>query len=393
MDTSAPDIEFGPDGICNYCTEYLQNIDRVLAHSPEELEARRTAFLKEVKAAGRGKRYDCVMGVSGGADSSWAVFQACKLGLRPLAVHMDNGWDSELAQENIENLVRKLGVDLYTHVIDWDEYRDLQQAFFDADVVDIELLYDNAMLAVNYQQAAANRVKHILAGSNWVTEGMRMPAGWAIANKYDKKNMFSIWRTFGDGRRLKTFPALGIFEYLYYVDFKRIRWVYFLDFFEYHKPRAMAELEREIGFRPYPYKHYESVFTRFYQGHILPEKFGADKRRVHLSTLVAAGQMERDEALKLLNGIPYPSQEDLEADIQYFLKKMGWSRSQLDDYLNRPEKPHELYGTEQPLWNAARVAKRYVQMGRRLIGRCLRHPVRSLQSVSRRLRSGPAYRV
>lgn len=350
MDTSADGITFDANGICNYCSSFLTDSHHILAKSDSHRAADLDRLVAEVKASGRGRRYDCIIGVSGGVDSSWALVKAVELGLRPLAVHMDNGWNSELAQNNIANLVRALNVDLYTHVIDWDEYRKLMQAFFDADVIDVELLYDNAMLAVNYQQAAKHGVRHILAGTNQATEGMRMPANWNWF-KYDKKNIRNIARRFG-GVSLQTFPAIGTRDFIWYEFVRKIHWLSFLDYFPYNKAESMAELEARFSYKPYPYKHYESIFTRFYQGYILPNKFGVDKRRLHFGTLIASGQMQREAAQQDLEGTPYPSEKDLAADRQYFLKKLGWSEQQLEDYIARPAKGHAIYGTEKPLWDA-----------------------------------------
>jgi N-acetyl sugar amidotransferase len=348
MDESATGITFDANGVCNYCSEFLQRSGGLIHEDAKNRQTRLDSFISRVKTAGQGKRYDCVIGVSGGVDSSWALVQAVRLGLRPLAVHMDNGWNSELAQNNIANLVQKLSVDLYTHVIDWPEYRALMQAFFDANVVDVELLYDNAMLKVNYQQAAANGVKFILAGTNEATEGMKIPATWNWF-KLDKKNITSIAARFSNVR-IKTFPAIGVLGYLFYEYFRRVKWISFLDFFPYNKNAVLDELERDFGYKRYPYKHYESIFTRFYQGYILPSKFGIDKRRVHLSTLVAAGQMTREAAAESLLPAPYASEAELAQDIQYFLKKMQWTRAQLDEYLVRPGLCHSLYASEKAHW-------------------------------------------
>lgn len=350
MDTSADAISFGADGVCNYCTEFLAASGHILNKSDIERRRELDSLVASIKAQGKGKTYDCIIGVSGGVDSSWALVKAVELGLRPLAVHMDNGWNSELAQNNIANLVRGLEVDLYTHVIDWDEYRKLMQAFFDADVIDVELLYDNAMLAVNYQQASRHGINHILAGTNQATEGMRMPSSWNWF-KYDKKNIKRIASQFG-GVSLNTFPAIGTIDFITYEFVKRIRWISFLDYFSYNKTESMAFLQQNYGYKPYPYKHYESIFTRFYQGYILPRKFGVDKRRLHFGTMIASQQMERGAALADLAKIPYPSEQDLLADKQYFLKKLGWSEQQLDEYISRPAKSHAMYGTEKPLWDA-----------------------------------------
>ncbi len=350
MDTTIGHIQFDSNGVCNYCSEFVAHASHVLSPDLEQQRRDLDALVARVKARGRGKRYDCIVGVSGGVDSSWVLVKAVELGLRPLAVHMDNGWNSELAQNNIANLVTGLGVDLHTHVIDWSEYRGLMQAFFDADVIDVELLYDNAMLAVNYHQAARRGVRYMLSGTNHATEGMRMPAGWTW-NKFDKRNIKALGRS--GGVKLKSFPSIGTLGAAWLGVGRRIKWVWFLDLLPFNKFEALDVLQKQYAYKPYPYKHYESIFTRFYQGHILPTKFGVDKRRVHLSTLVVAGQMTRDEALVGVSGIAYPSQEALEADLSYFLKKMGWTRQQLDTYLSRPGRSHALYPSEDRLWRGA----------------------------------------
>lgn len=348
MDTSAIDIVFDAEGICNYCAEFMQRSGGIINSGDAERARRLSLFVQQIKADGAGKKYDCIVGVSGGVDSSWVLVKAVELGLRPLAVHMDNGWNSELAQNNISNLVRKLNVDLYTHVIEWGEYKALMQAFFDADVIDVELLYDNAMLAVNYKMAAKYNVKHILSGSNQSSEGMGIPPGWNWF-KFDRKNILSLARR--ASVRIKTFPLLGTLGYVYFTYIRRIRWQSILDLMPYDKSVAMKALEESFGYKPYPYKHYESIFTRFYQGFLLPNKFSVDKRRVHFSTLIMAGQMSRSDAIKDLENIPYPSERALNEDRQYFLKKMGWSESALEDYLSRGQRSHSDFGSEIGFWN------------------------------------------
>lgn len=349
MDTTAKDIEFDENGVCNYCTAFTKD-KRIQKFDPAKL----AALVDEIKLDGKGKKYDCIVGVSGGVDSSWVLYQAVKLGLRPLAVHMDNGWNSELAQNNISNLISTLKVDLYTHVINWDEYKNLMQAFFDADVLDVELLYDNAMLAVNYKIASKFKIKYILAGTNMATEGIRMPPGWNW-NKYDKKNIKAIAKR--NNVKIETFPFIGTYEYVYYQHIRKIRWTSILDFLEYNKFEALDYLEKHFNYKRYPYKHYESIFTRFYQGYILPNKFNVDKRKLHFSTLIMSGQMDKQTALKDLADIPYKSAEDMEDDKQYFMKKMGWSLKEFNDYIGRPEVPHDFYPSEIGSWN--RMKKYY----------------------------------
>ena len=232
---------------------------------------------------------------------------------------MDNGWNSELAQNNIENLVKKLNLDLFTYVIEWNEYKNMMNSFFDSDVIDIELLMDNAMLSVNYQQASKNDINYILAGTNTATEGMAMPTNmnWF---KYDKKNILNILKIYGD-QKIKSFPIISTLDLIYYILFKRIKWISFLDYFNYNKFEAIDVLKK-YDFKPYPYKHYESIFTRFYQGYLLPKKFGIDKRILHYSTLIVSNQIKREDILDEINlENAYPSTEMLESDKEYFLKK------------------------------------------------------------------------
>tara|TARA_R110000823_G_scaffold583_3_gene2444 strand:+ start:19079 stop:20164 length:1086 start_codon:yes stop_codon:yes gene_type:complete len=351
MDTTARDITFDENGVCNYCTYFENHVNDVVFESDEERSVRRKEFIEQVKAAGKNKPYDCVMGLSGGVDSSYALHLALEEGLRPLAVHMDNNWNSELATNNIKNLVSGLNVDLHTHVINWPEYKQLMQSFFDADVIDVELLYDNAMLAVNYNQARKYGIKYILSGSNSATEGMPMPEGWNW-KKWDKKNIKAIGKR--GGVKLKTFPSVGIVDYLANRLIRGIQWVPYLDYYDYRKDAALDLLETRYEYKRYPYKHYESIFTRFYQGYILPEKFSVDKRKLHLSTLVMSDQMSRLDATERLSHSPYATIEELESDKKYFLKKMGWENSDLFDYLSRSPMAHDEYPSSVVQWELLR---------------------------------------
>lgn len=346
MDTTAQDIVFDDSGRCNYCLEFERISKQKTGNVNVRLEFSTLGELvKRIKADGVGKPYDCIVGVSGGVDSSWVLVNAVELGLRPLAVHMDNGWNSAVAVRNIGELVGRLGVTLETYVINWDEYRSLMNAFFSADVIDVELLYDNALHKVCYQQASKHNLKFILSGSNFATEGLRMPPGWAAPNKWDGRNISAIASRFGK-ITLKSFPRFTTTAWLYYTFVSRIRWVPFLDYLSFNKEFALLELETKYGYTRYPYKHYESVFTRFYQGFILPNKFHIDKRRVHLSSLVASGQVSRLDATKILEGSPYGSDLKLAEDRKYFLKKMGWSERDLVLYLSRAPIDHAFYSTD-----------------------------------------------
>jgi N-acetyl sugar amidotransferase len=358
MNTTAADITFDARGVCNYCRDFEQRLNDAKLKDVD-LKDRRDDLISRVKENGRGKEYDCVVGVSGGVDSSYALYLAVQHGLRPLAVHLDNGWNSELASHNIANLVTTLGVDLYTHVIDWDENRDLQLSFFKANVVDIELLMDNAMLAVNYQQAAKHRLKHILVGANLATEGLAIPSDWNH-NKYDVRNIRRIHQRFGS-IPISTHLLISTLGRVWYEVVRGIKWVSFLNYFDYNKSDALELLKKEVGYKPYPYKHYESVFTRFYQAYILPHKFGYDKRRVHLSSLIVSGQMTRAEALALLETAPYPDQQQEEQDRAFVMKKLGFTQASFDEYMKAPAVPHERYGSEKWLWDIIAGVHRMVR--------------------------------
>ena len=344
MDTTAENIFFDDNGYCNFCSEFLVRFNKGYSDLSSNLES----FISKIKNDGKGKIYDCIVGVSGGADSSYTLYLAKKYGLRVLAVHMDNGWNSELASNNIEKLISKMEVDFYSHVIDWDEYKKLMHSFFDADVINIELLYDNAMLAVNYRLASKYGIKYILSGSNNATEGMMMPGNWNW-NNYDKRNIRSIAKT--QNVKIKTFPLIGTIDYLYYRLIKKIKWIPFLDYVDYNKADSMEFLEKNYQFKKYPYKHYESVFTRFYQGYILPTKFEVDKRILHFSNLIMSNQMKRAEAIKKLNTIPYNSESELLEDKNYVLKKLNWTNKKLQSYISRKEITHSEYSTQKPFWD------------------------------------------
>ena len=343
MDTTAEDIYFNKDGICNYCSNFLKRQNKAIKDKKNLDE-----LISKIKNNGKNKKYDCIVGVSGGVDSSFSLIKACEFGLRPLAVHLDNGWNSELAQNNISNLVRTCRVDLYTHVINWKEYRNLQKAFFMSNVLDVELLMDNAMLAVNYQQANKYSLKYILSGTNTSTEGFKIPENWSWF-KNDAKNIKSIGKKF-QPQKLDTFPSFGTFDFIYYELIKKIEWVLFPDYLNFVKKNAIEELKNKAFYKPYPYKHYESIFTRFYQAYILPKKFGIDKRKLHLSNLIVSDQMSRSEAIRILQQPTYPSAEDEKKDKKYFLKKIKWSDQDLLNYISAPEISHLKYGSEKKLW-------------------------------------------
>lgn len=341
MDTTAVDITFDKNGICNFCRDYLIN-DVAL----DTLDI--SPLLNEIKRNGYGKKYDCIIGLSGGVDSSYTLIKALELGLRPLAVHLDNGWNSEIASSNISNLVDKLGIDLFTHVINWKENRDLQLSFIKANVIDIEILMDNAQAALNFQMAKKFKLNHILSGSNSKTEGIKAPLNWTHY-KFDVRNIKSIHKKYGSVK-IKTHPLISTIDYIYYTQIKKIKWVYFLDYFDYNKDLAVKNLIN-IGYKPYQHKHYESVFTRFYQGYILPKKFNVDKRRMHLSALILTGLMSRQDALNELKKSPYADKNLLEQDKEFVIKKLRITDKYLDSYIKEKPVLHKTYKSELKFYN------------------------------------------
>jgi N-acetyl sugar amidotransferase len=351
MDETATDWVRSSSG-CNYCDQFISNFPVLSSNHQltdadvaDNLERLKTRLEKNKK--NRNEKYDCVIGLSGGLDSSYALYLAAEIGINPLVVHMDNGWNSELAQNNIEGLVNHFGFDFETHVIDWEEYRDLQKSFLSADVVDIEMLYDMAAVGVCFNTAKKYGIYSIVAGTNSATEGMRMPPTWSYRNKLDKTNLMDIVSKHGDNVNIKTFPLYSSFNQAVDLLIRKIDWISILDLVNYSKKEAEVSLIEKFGFKPYPFKHYESVFTRFYQGYLLPNKFGIDKRKSHLSTLIMTNQLNRDEALEILANSPYPDSDQLKNDINYFLKRMEWSEKDLDEYLKRPPQSHDSFASDK----------------------------------------------
>jgi N-acetyl sugar amidotransferase len=333
MDTSEPDIEFDVDGICNHCKAANKRMEDQLL-SPEERNKALHALVDKIKKEGIGNDYDCIIGVSGGVDSTTVAYTVKELGLRPLAVHFDNGWDSELAVDNIRTALKNLDIDLYTHVVDWEEFRDLQLCFLKASVANCEAPTDHGIFALLFKMACREKTRFILTGSNIVTEAI-MPITWGHYNQ-DLRHMTDLHSRFGNVP-LRTMPTISIPQYLYYVFIKKIRQIPFLNYVEYNRDKAKQVLIREIGWRDYGGKHYESVWTRFFQGYYLPRKFGFDKRRAHLSTLICSNQITREDAL-LEMARPTYDIELQQQDLQFVLKKFGVTPAEFNAIIQAPQK-------------------------------------------------------
>ncbi|MBM3965254.1 MAG: N-acetyl sugar amidotransferase [Planctomycetes bacterium] len=348
MDTSDRRICFDSDGISNHYYEYIAQEREHVVHG-DEGRKRLDETAQRIRRLGAGRKYDCILGLSGGVDSTYLCLLAKKFGLKPLVVHFDNGWNSELAVGNIENTVSRLGFDLYTYVCDWMEFRELQRSYFAANVVDIEVLTDHAFMATLYQQALKHRIKFVLGGMNCVTEAI-LPSDW-IYNKNDLVNIKGIQNRFGERpfSALRSFPSMGPDRRLYIQRAIGVEVLSPLNWLEYRYDQVKEQIQQELGWRDYGGKHYESVFTRFYQGYILPNKFRIDKRRAHYSTLICSGQMTRDDAKVRISESGYDARQ-CQQDLPFVLKKLGFSAAEFEAYLQAPRVEHEVYGVERGLY-------------------------------------------
>ena len=365
MDTSDSNITFDARGWCDYCNNYYQNI-RPNWH-PDEIGARELdKQVEEIKRAGKGRDYDCVIGLSGGVDSSYVTYLAKeKLGLRPLLLHVDAGWNSQQAVNNIEKLIDGLGLDLHTEVVDWLEMRDLQLAFFKAQVPHLDTPQDHAFFAGLYNFAAKHGVKYILTGANYSTECVREPLEWHY-HASDLRQLKDIHRRFGT-RPLKTFPLADIFTYkLYYRYLKGVRVVKPLNYVPFIKEEAMQMLVDRFGWQRYAHKHYESRFTRFYEGYWLPTKFGYDKRRAHFSSLILTGQMTRAEALQKIAQPAY-DEETIAHDFEYVATKLDIGVDALRALMRGPNRSYRDYRNSMPMINAGTQVLRLLGVQKAII--------------------------
>lgn len=341
MDTTDPEISFDQAGVSNHWYEYRE-IHETQLLDREQASVELSRVVEKIRGWGTGKPYDCVLGLSGGVDSSYLAYLAVELGLRPLVVHFDNGWNTELAVNNIERVIKSLGLDLFTYVMDWPEFRDLQRAYFKASVLDLDVPTDHMIFGALYKIARQYRIKVILSGANIVTEAI-LPRSWYYP-KFDLANLRGIHRRYGT-MRLRHLPAMGLGRMIYYGAVCGIIQLRLLDLIDYNKKAAKTLLTEKYGWRDYGGKHYESIFTRFYQGYILPRKFNIDKRKAHLSNLICAGQMTREEALSELQQPTYNPDLQTE-DKLYVAKKLGFSDEEFDDILTRPNRDHQEFGSD-----------------------------------------------
>ena len=348
MDTTDSAIIFDDLGVCDHCNTF-RDVTLPSWDTGSVGQAQLTALIDTIKRDGKGKDFDCIIGMSGGIDSSYLTYIAKeKMGLRPLVFHVDAGWNSQIAVNNIERLIDGLELDLFTEVIDWKEMSDLQLAFFKSGVPHIDTPQDHAFFATMYQFATKHKVKYILTGANLSTECIRNPLEWMYYQS-DSRQLRDIHRQFGT-RSLRTFPLTSILWHKIWLPyFKGIKVARPLNMVPYIKEEAKQLLIDRFGWQPYSQKHFESRFTKFYESYWLPKRFGYDVRRVQFSSLIVTKQMTRDEALELLNEPSY-DESTIQQEIEFVANKLGISSKELIGFMELPLKTYKDYKNQRQIY-------------------------------------------
>ena len=359
MDTSDPHIEFDEVGICNYCLNF-QTVVKPNWDTGEGGMSALQALVKNIKADSGGKEFDCIIGLSGGLDSSYTAYVAVeKLGLRPLLFHVDAGWNTDQAVGNIEKLVDGLGLDLFTEVVNWDEMRRLQSAFLRSGISDQDLVQDAAFFSALYKFARKNRIKHVFTGSNYSTECCREPEEWGGYLGIDRRLFNDIWNKFGVGK-LSSFPITDILVYkIWYQKILGMQIHHPLNSVPFIKKDAEETLKVNYGWEPFKHKHHESRFTRFFEDYWLPRRYGYEKRRAHFSSLIMTGQMDRDDALIRISR-PEMSEEFLTQEFEFVAHKLGFSLQELEMLFNIPKKTYRDYKNKRWLIGLGTNLLRYL---------------------------------
>lgn len=356
MDTSDSNIVFDENGVCDHCTDFYQNVEPNW-HTDERGDKELRAIVSKIKEEGKGKDFDCILGMSGGVDSSYLLHLAVtQLGLRPLVFHVDGGWNSELAVNNIQVMIDKLKLDLYTEVINWEEMKDFQLAFFKSGVPHIDIPQDHAFIATLYNFADKHNIKYILNGGNISTECVRNPMEFLYYGT-DMAQINDIRRRFGTVK-MKTYPFSPVLRHKFYLRYiKGLQVVKPLNYMPYVKEDALKLLADEYGWTPYPQKHFESRFTKFYEAYWLPERFGFDTRRVQYSSLILTKQMDREMAINKLS-VPAYNPETIDEEFKYIATKLGISVEELRKYFNSEKKFYWDYNNQRSLFNmGAKILK------------------------------------
>ncbi|ALI05862.1 ExsB family protein [Pseudomonas fluorescens] len=364
MDETDANIKFDEHGVCNHCHRF-DEVQSLQLFSGVDGKTRLQNIVDKIKKEGAGKEYDCIIGLSGGVDSSYLAVKIKDFGLRPLVVHVDAGWNSELAVSNIEKIIKHCGYDLHTHVMNWEEMRDLQLSYMKAAVANQDVPQDHAFFSSMYHFAVKNDIKYILSGGNLATEAV-FPDSWH-GSAMDAINLKDIHRTYGS-KPLRDYKTISFFEYYFWYPFaKGMRTVRPLNFMEYDKREAEKYLQETVGYRSYARKHGESIFTKLFQNYYLPTKFGYDKRKLHYSSMILSGQMSREEAIVKL-AEPLYAADELENDIDYFCKKMRVNRQQFDELMQAPIHDYSDFKSWDKLQAFAKKSQVFLQklLGRRL---------------------------
>ena len=348
MDTTDSRITFDDKGVCDHCRTFDTKI-RPFWNPSSSTKKELELLVQKIKQSNQENEFDCLMGMSGGIDSSYLLhMMVTEFGLRPLVFHIDAGWNTQIAVNNIEKIVDGLGLDLYTEVINWEEMKDLQRAFLRSGVPHIDTPQDHAFFATMYKFASKHDVKYILTGGNFSTECVRNPLEW-MWYQSDSIQIKDIHLKFGE-IKLDTFPLTNILWHKVYLPiFKKIKLIRPLDYINYDKEQAIVELENIYGFQRYPQKHFESRFTKFYESYWLYERFGYDVRKVQYSSLILTGQMTREEALRALKSKPY-TEEYLKREKEFISNKLDITQDELMEFFNLPLKSYKDYKSQESIF-------------------------------------------
>ena len=338
MDTSDSDIVFDSEGICNHCTDFLELRKNHKVYTKSESEEQLAVIAKKIKAVGKNRKYDCIVGISGGVDSCYTAYLCKKLGLNVLLMHMDNGWDSEIAVKNIKTIAKKLDYDYMSFVMDWEEFREIQLGFIKSSIVDIEMPTDIGIPASIYKVATKNKIKYIISGGNLSAEGI-LPLQWGYHVLKDMKLYKHIVKKYSS-KKLSKVPTIGLFGDFYYKFVKGIKRIYLLNYYPFDKDKAKQFLIDELGWEDYGGKHHESKITAFWQSYVMPTKFNMDYRRATYSSQICSNQITRERALELLKPLPY-DESKIELNKEFIAKKYGISKTDLEKYLNLPPKTYK----------------------------------------------------
>ena len=346
LDTTVKDIWFDDSGECKYCKIH-DELEKIHPLGPG-LKIELDQMVDKIKRAGKNKKYDCIAGVSGGRDSTYTLLIAKKLGLRPLAVHFDNGWNTDISVRNIKNACNKLDVDLFTVVADWEEFKDLQVSFLKSSTPDADIPTDYAIFSVLYDVANKEGVKYILNGHSFRTEGTS-PISWTYMDPLYVKD---VHKKFGKIRKIKSFPHMSVVKLQYYIWVKGIREFRLMEFIDYNKKKVDVVLKNDLDWEYYGGHHHENHYTKFFQSYYLPQKFNIDKRKTELSALVRSGQIQRDVAKKEIESSPYHFEQKT---VDYAINKLGISQTEWDKIMKKPIKSHNEYKTLLPFIRSMKV--------------------------------------